>query len=284
LAPGGDDDHTNIQGSDKLWAAVKTAIVADLAMSIDNVIAIAGAATEAGGQHQLPLVIFGLLVSIPHHHLGQPTPGLKLDGPVSPSSSQLAACCLAGSPATHGTELTPARHRGCPRVRCSSTAARVAAIVAVLRSAWTTGNGERSAWPPEMLLLGVPDLAMQYHFCARTDTGRTRANNEDAVVFDAQTCSLVLADGMGGGDNAGEVASGMATATILQTLKTRVGLPGWQPLQGHEVRSAMHDSVNLADQAVYDAARANAQFAGTGTHRGAGRRFPRRYVVGRAHR
>ena len=40
-------------------------IVADLVMSIDNVIAIAGAATSAGGQHQMPLVIFGLLVSIP---------------------------------------------------------------------------------------------------------------------------------------------------------------------------------------------------------------------------
>jgi YjbE family integral membrane protein len=60
-----DDDHSNIQGSDKLWAAVKTVIVADLVMSVDNVIAIAGAAQGAGSQHQLPLVIFGLLVSIP---------------------------------------------------------------------------------------------------------------------------------------------------------------------------------------------------------------------------
>lgn len=60
-----DEGHSNIQGSDKLWAAVKTVIVADLVMSIDNVIAIAGAATGAGSTHQLPLVIFGLLVSIP---------------------------------------------------------------------------------------------------------------------------------------------------------------------------------------------------------------------------
>src|SRR3990167_5186226 len=65
IAPGDEDGHSNIQGSDKLWAAVKTVIVADLVMSIDNVIAIAGAATGAGGSHQLPLVIFGLLVSIP---------------------------------------------------------------------------------------------------------------------------------------------------------------------------------------------------------------------------
>lgn len=60
-----DEGHSNIQGSDKLWAAVKTVIIADLVMSIDNVIAIAGAATGAGSQHQMPLVIFGLLVSIP---------------------------------------------------------------------------------------------------------------------------------------------------------------------------------------------------------------------------
>ena len=58
------DDHSNIASSDKLWGAVKTVIVADLVMSVDNVLAIAGAA-ESAGQHQLPLVIFGLLVSIP---------------------------------------------------------------------------------------------------------------------------------------------------------------------------------------------------------------------------
>ncbi len=65
LVPEGEGEHADVKGSDKLWSAVKTVIVADLVMSIDNVIAIAGAATGAGGQHQLPLVIFGLLVSIP---------------------------------------------------------------------------------------------------------------------------------------------------------------------------------------------------------------------------
>ena len=65
LAPGDDDEHGNLQSSDKLWAAVRTVIVADLVMSVDNVIAIAGAAESAGGDHKMPLVIFGLLVSIP---------------------------------------------------------------------------------------------------------------------------------------------------------------------------------------------------------------------------
>jgi YjbE family integral membrane protein len=64
LQPEGEDEH-NIDPSDKLWGAVKTVIVADLVMSVDNVLAIAGAAQGAGQQHQLPLVIFGLLVSIP---------------------------------------------------------------------------------------------------------------------------------------------------------------------------------------------------------------------------
>ncbi len=65
IAPEDEDEHGSIQGSDKLWGAIKTVIVADLVMSIDNVIAIAGAAQGAGEQHQLALVIFGLLVSIP---------------------------------------------------------------------------------------------------------------------------------------------------------------------------------------------------------------------------
>ena len=65
LAPDDEDPHGNIQGSDKLWAAVKTVIVADLVMSVDNVIAIAGAAQGAHSDHHMLLVIFGLVVSIP---------------------------------------------------------------------------------------------------------------------------------------------------------------------------------------------------------------------------
>lgn len=58
------DEHGDISGSDKLLAAIKTIIVADLVMSLDNVIAIASAAEQAG-EHQLLLVVFGILVSIP---------------------------------------------------------------------------------------------------------------------------------------------------------------------------------------------------------------------------
>jgi YjbE family integral membrane protein len=65
IAPEDEAGHGDIQASDKLWGAVRTVIIADLVMSVDNVIAIAGAAENAGGDHKMPLVIFGLVVSIP---------------------------------------------------------------------------------------------------------------------------------------------------------------------------------------------------------------------------
>lgn len=58
-------DHTQVAASDQLWGAVKTIVVADLAMSIDNVIAVASAAEQAADEHKLLLVVFGILVSIP---------------------------------------------------------------------------------------------------------------------------------------------------------------------------------------------------------------------------
>lgn len=57
--------HVEIKASDKLWAAIKTIILADFVMSLDNVIAIAGAAEQADPSQRTGLVIFGLLVSVP---------------------------------------------------------------------------------------------------------------------------------------------------------------------------------------------------------------------------
>ncbi len=57
--------HQKVEGSKKLFGAIKTIIVADFVMSFDNVIAIAGAAQQAHEAHQTLLVIFGLLVSVP---------------------------------------------------------------------------------------------------------------------------------------------------------------------------------------------------------------------------
>jgi YjbE family integral membrane protein len=55
-----DEDGSDITPASHLWGAVRTIIVADFVMSLDNVIAVAGAS-----HGNLFLLIFGLLVSIP---------------------------------------------------------------------------------------------------------------------------------------------------------------------------------------------------------------------------
>ncbi|NYT84578.1 TerC family protein [Pollutimonas harenae] len=60
-----EDAHGNVKGGTSIASAVKTIIVADFVMSLDNVIAIAGAAQGAHPDHQIGLVAFGLIISIP---------------------------------------------------------------------------------------------------------------------------------------------------------------------------------------------------------------------------
>ena len=55
-----DGGHGKLEGGTTLWSAVRTVIVADAVMSLDNVIAVAAAADG-----HLGLVIFGILVSVP---------------------------------------------------------------------------------------------------------------------------------------------------------------------------------------------------------------------------
>ena len=60
MQPEDDDGHGNIEGSTHLLGAIKTIVIADAVMSLDNVIAVAGAA-----KGDLGLVVFGIVVSIP---------------------------------------------------------------------------------------------------------------------------------------------------------------------------------------------------------------------------
>lgn len=55
-----DHDENHIESSESLLRAIKTIALADLVMSLDNVIAVAAA---AGGDHSL--LIFGLAISVP---------------------------------------------------------------------------------------------------------------------------------------------------------------------------------------------------------------------------
>ena len=60
-----DESAHGVRAGASVAAAVKTIIVADFVMSLDNVIAISGVAESAHPSHQLGLVAFGLLASIP---------------------------------------------------------------------------------------------------------------------------------------------------------------------------------------------------------------------------
>jgi len=60
IIPDEDDDGHEIDASTTLIGAIKTIIIADFVMSLDNVIAVAAAAKDS-----IALIIFGLLVSIP---------------------------------------------------------------------------------------------------------------------------------------------------------------------------------------------------------------------------
>jgi YjbE family integral membrane protein len=59
------DEGGEVTAHGTLAAAVRTILVADLVMSLDNVIAVAGAADRAPEPYRLTLVIIGLAMSIP---------------------------------------------------------------------------------------------------------------------------------------------------------------------------------------------------------------------------
>ena len=60
LLTGEDEDEDGVEGHSSMLAAIKTILIADLVMSLDNVIAVAAAAKS-----DLTLVMIGLAISIP---------------------------------------------------------------------------------------------------------------------------------------------------------------------------------------------------------------------------
>ena len=102
----------------------------------------------------------------------------------------------------------------------------------------------------------------------RTDTGRVREHNEDAVFANPHLGFVVLADGMGG-YNAGEVASSMATTRLASELESALAAraphatdgPGGEAFAGQCLRDAVAD----ANAAIFQAAQNEAGYAGMGT-------------------
>jgi YjbE family integral membrane protein len=59
------DDEADMEGHSNIWGAIRTILVADLVMSLDNVIAVAAAAQKGPEETRLILLIIGLGLSIP---------------------------------------------------------------------------------------------------------------------------------------------------------------------------------------------------------------------------
>jgi predicted tellurium resistance membrane protein TerC len=58
------EEEGEVKSHGTLGAAVRTILIADLVMSLDNVIAVAGAAARAPEAYRLPLLVIGLVLSI----------------------------------------------------------------------------------------------------------------------------------------------------------------------------------------------------------------------------
>lgn len=59
------DDADDVHASPSVWVAIRTILIADLVMSLDNVIAVAAAANSAPENLRVPLLVIGLGLSIP---------------------------------------------------------------------------------------------------------------------------------------------------------------------------------------------------------------------------
>ena len=101
-----------------------------------------------------------------------------------------------------------------------------------------------------------------------THTGMVRSHNEDSMATDAEIGLAVLADGMGG-YNAGEVASGIATALISSEI--REALVRQSP---HKVDNAtgaplattmLANIIAKANTSIFQSANSQPQYAGMGT-------------------
>ena len=110
-------------------------------------------------------------------------------------------------------------------------------------------------------------LAEALEIVVRSDPGRVRTHNEDAVFADPALGLAVLADGMGG-YNAGEIASGMATAVLANNFGRF--LPTWTAGAAGFADPAfanrhLQGEVEAANRAIHQAAQSQPQYQGMGT-------------------
>ena len=104
---------------------------------------------------------------------------------------------------------------------------------------------------------------------AKTDVGLVRTNNEDNFGYDVRNGIFVVCDGMGG-QAAGEMASKIAVETVLNHYDRSADERGAQVLSRgfsnvSEQANMLADAIQLANQAIHQAAARHAEQAGMGS-------------------
>ncbi|MGA3102155.1 MAG: Stp1/IreP family PP2C-type Ser/Thr phosphatase [Terracidiphilus sp.] len=97
---------------------------------------------------------------------------------------------------------------------------------------------------------------VHYTAAALTDRGRKRPSNEDAFGYSVEHGVYVVCDGMGGAA-AGEVASSLAVAEVMQLLTHR---PGANPLPVDA-----EQAVAAANEAIFSRSQRSEKLSGMGT-------------------
>ncbi|MGQ9660430.1 MAG: PP2C family protein-serine/threonine phosphatase [Thermochromatium sp.] len=105
-----------------------------------------------------------------------------------------------------------------------------------------------------------PISAFALDFTWRTDQGRVRWRNEDAVVVRPELGLVVVADGIGGA-TAGHIASRLATETIAERFARRVSADP----DAEKTRLYLNAAIEEANASVLHHAKANPDCAGMGT-------------------
>jgi serine/threonine protein phosphatase PrpC len=107
---------------------------------------------------------------------------------------------------------------------------------------------------------------VELKFAGRTDTGLVRSHNEDSITFSAEYGFAILADGMGG-YNAGEVASGIATSVLKESLEQRLRNQQWDVRlnRNKRIQQMLVESIIHANDSIFEAARVDPQNSGMGT-------------------
>ena len=110
------------------------------------------------------------------------------------------------------------------------------------------------------------DIAQALEIVTETSPGMVRTHNEDATRTVPACGLVVLADGMGG-YNAGEVASGMATAVLGSELEKAFSAKSPHVLEGDRswAQIQFEAEIELTNTSIYQAAQSQPQYAGMGT-------------------